>query len=214
MPTLPQPQQQQRQPSPACQSGRGCTYREQVNNTLNCVSIAAVFAVHFLLGVAVLLCDGVYSYGGGLKPYVAFYNAFFFLALFWSVHATTKPGPLQVATVINLVSIVFDIIVACSSYDAALWFLIVNILFRPVTSFVLLRRSYERKRRYALNASENVSLGQAIRNLLYHQSQGGDLDLAGKPDQTPPLGVFATIPTSTPSANIHNQSQRGGVQNA
>jgi len=210
------PPQQQQPPSRTingCQARR-CTYMEQINSTLGCVSIAAIFALHFLLGVAVLLCDGMYghNYGNTLKPYIAFYNSFLFVALFWSIHQATKPGPLQIATVVNLVSIVFDIIVACSAYDAALWFLILNILFRPVTSFVLLRRAYERKRQYSLTANENISLGRAIRNLLYHQSQSGDLDLAGKPDQTPPLGVFATIPTT--QQNMQPAPRTTGAQNA
>ena len=97
-------------------------------------------------------------------------------------------------------------------------FLILNIIFRPVTSFVLLRRAYERKRQFSLAANENVSLGRAIRNLLYHQSQSGDLDqlgtaTCGKPEQTPPLGVFATIPTGNITTTTVTSQSVGGQRN-
>lgn len=139
-----------------------------VNKTLNCVSIASVLAIHFLLGVAILLIDGFYD--DEKKSYFALYNSIFYLTLFWSVQEHLKPGPLHMAIVVNLISIVLDIIVASFSWGSAFWFVIINIIFRPITSIVLLRKSYQRKRRFNLNGIASTSLLEGILNLLYQSN--------------------------------------------
>ncbi|KAH9387994.1 hypothetical protein TYRP_014686 [Tyrophagus putrescentiae] len=167
------------------------TFLDKVNHTLNCISIVSVFAVHFLLITATIIASR--SSDGEI---IAFYNAFFFVALFLAVYEHLKPGPLQLATVINLLSIIFDILMIGNVYyDAAQLFLIINIVFRPLTTVVLLRKSYQRKRRLQLHSSEATSLASAIKNLLYNPNADAlsdDLEL-GKPDLPT---VLSTLPNS------------------
>ena len=142
-----------------------------------------------------------------MRPYFAYYNAFFFLTLFWSVHEHLKPGPLQMATVVNLVSIVFDIIVAANVEGPSLLLIIINILFRPLSAVVLLRKSYLRKRRFNLHTSEATSLGTAIKNLLY--SQGGDVPDPERPYGKDPLPhVLSTLPSATAPTSGQTNAQR------
>lgn len=48
--------------------------------------------------------------------------------------------------------------------------MIINIIFRPITSIVLLRKSYQRKRRFNLNGIASTSLLEGILNLLYQSN--------------------------------------------
>ncbi len=77
-------------------------------------------------------------------------------------------------------------------------FLIINIGLRPLTTVVLLRKSYQRKRRLQLHSTETTSLASAIKNLLYNANADaavGDLEL-GKPDQSLPTVLSTLTPNS------------------
>ena len=158
---------------------------------------------------------------------IAFYNAFFFAALFLAVNEHLKPGPLQLATFINLFSIVFDILIVCNSDNEIeqlyvpfftymsrpafnllfpfllplqlyFRFLIINVVFRPLTTVVLLQKYNQQKRRLQLHGSEGTSLASAIKNLLYNPNADAvfdDFEVGKKPDLLLPT-VFSTLPNS------------------
>ncbi|KAH9396781.1 hypothetical protein TYRP_003077 [Tyrophagus putrescentiae] len=170
------------------------TFLEMVNHSLNCISIVGVFKVHFFLIMATIIISN--SSDGAI---IAFYNAFFFAALFLAVNEHLKPGPLQLATFINLFSIVFDILIVCNSdNEIEQLFLIINVVFRPLTTVVLLQKYNQQKQRLQLHGSEGTSLASAIKNLLYNPNADAvfdDFEVGKKPDLLLPT-VFSTLPNS------------------
>jgi len=79
-----------------------------------------------------------------------------------------------------------------------------------MTSVVLLRKSYQRKRRFNLHASETTSLAVAIRNLLYNSQQlnGEEADRPYGKDPLP--NILSTLP-SDPANRQQTQPKREGV---
>lgn len=70
---------------------------------------------------------------------------------------------------------------------------------RPISSLILLRKSYERNRRLTLQPNQSVSLGTAIKSLLY-QRQNGIMDTnmlyelyPTKDHQQPATSMLSTI---------------------
>ena len=65
-----------------------------------------------------------------------------------------------------------------------------------MTSLILLRKSYERKRRFNLYSNDMTSLGTAIKNLLYTNNPQHETDLYHGKDPIPSLNVLSTLPTN------------------
>ncbi|KAL3274085.1 hypothetical protein HHI36_015502 [Cryptolaemus montrouzieri] len=81
-----------------------------------------------------------------------FYNSLFCFTLLWGIHSHDNEEPLQLALIINVISIILDIFVIIfypnMDYHAGAKFsfgiAIVNLLVRPLTSMVLFKLAQER----------------------------------------------------------------------
>lgn len=76
-----------------------------------------------------------------------YYNIIFLLVLFWGIHQKDSPEPIQIALAINLLSILFDVIILAAYFPSSfrsserfsVGMAILNLVFRPLTSFGLYR---------------------------------------------------------------------------
>ncbi|XP_012286385.1 uncharacterized protein LOC105702963 [Orussus abietinus] len=99
-----------------------------------------IFAVHF-----VLISWAVQ--GAWCPPSAMLYNLVFFVCLLWAIHNGQSDEPIQLALIVNILSILLDVIIlsiyfpsssyASEKFSAA--FLIINMIVRVVSTFVLLR---------------------------------------------------------------------------
>ncbi|XP_034239165.1 uncharacterized protein LOC117644083 [Thrips palmi] len=107
--------------------------------------LKGVFLVHF-----VLITWGIQGYWS--PDSFLFYNALFILSILWSIHNKESDEPLQISVIINVISILFDVIVLAtyfprsfsSSERFSVAMTILNLVIRPVTSVVLWRLASER----------------------------------------------------------------------
>ncbi|KPM04385.1 Angiotensin II, type I receptor-associated protein-like protein [Sarcoptes scabiei] len=104
--------------------------------------LKGTFFIHFVLITSSMLTLN------WLPEIFFFYNLFFFLSIFWALHSLDDPNPVQLASILNLSAVLFDIVAITSNYNDnhyrhgfafSIFLLIVNTLARPFTSFFLLK---------------------------------------------------------------------------
>ena len=108
-------------------------------------TLKAIFIVHFIL-----ITWGIQGFWS--PDSYLFYNALFMLALLWGIHSKESDDPLQIAVIINVLSILFDVIVLAAYFPASfrsserfsVAMTILNLVIRPVTSVILCRVASER----------------------------------------------------------------------
>ncbi|XP_045476019.1 uncharacterized protein LOC123681773 [Harmonia axyridis] len=105
------------------------------------LKLKIVFTVHFIL--IALSTMGYWSTSAFL-----FYNSIFCFMLIWGIHAHESEEPIQMALIVNIVSIALDIFIFIFSYPAdhasarekfSAVIAIFNLLTRPASSIILFR---------------------------------------------------------------------------
>nr|XP_027198150.1 uncharacterized protein LOC113792463 [Dermatophagoides pteronyssinus] len=124
--------------------------------------IKGTFFLHFILFICSMITVN-------WLPDVCFlYNLLFFLCLLWALESKYNPEPVQIAAIINLLAILFDIIVMSTNFSHnhyrdgfgfSIFLLICNILVRPFTTFVLLRIHNDRELRQTLYGGATTGSG-------------------------------------------------------
>ncbi|KAG8227312.1 hypothetical protein J437_LFUL004860 [Ladona fulva] len=107
--------------------------------------IKAISLIHF-----VLITWG--AQGSWCPSSYLFYNILFMIALFWGIHQKETSEPVQIAFVIDVISIFFDVVLLASFFPTG--FLsrerfsaavaILNLIFRPFSAFGLYRICQDR----------------------------------------------------------------------
>lgn len=163
-------------------------------NVIPNAPIKLVFIVHFIL-----ICLGL---GKWCPLSYFFYNALFFMLLFWTMHSKEAEEPIQMAVAVNAASIILDILVialyfpeyyrASDRFSAGM--AILNLIIRPVTTLILYRLYAER-----VNAS-----GGAVPPMFgiatSQRSPYQDIDVVVH--QTVPR---TEVPSPSPFSPIHNK---------
>ncbi|XP_026293467.1 type-1 angiotensin II receptor-associated protein [Frankliniella occidentalis] len=104
-----------------------------------------IFLVHFIL-----ITWGIQGFWS--PDSYLFYNGLFILSLLWGIHHRESDEPLQIAVIINVLAILFDVIVLAAYFPAtfrsserfSIAMAILNLVIRPVTSVILCRIANER----------------------------------------------------------------------
>ncbi|XP_071454546.1 type-1 angiotensin II receptor-associated protein [Hetaerina americana] len=108
--------------------------------------VKVIFLVHFILST--------WGMQGVWAPHsYFFYNIIFICLLFWALLHKDSPEPIHMALLVNLISILFDVIVLSSFFPDTYFsrerfsvgMAILNLVFRPITSFGLYRISQDRE---------------------------------------------------------------------
>ncbi|KAK3925848.1 Type-1 angiotensin II receptor-associated protein [Frankliniella fusca] len=148
-----------------------------------------IFLVHFILVTWGI--QGFWSPDSYL-----FYNGLFILTLLWGIHHKESDEPLQIAVIINVLAILFDVIVLAAYFPAtfrsserfSIAMAILNLVIRPVTSVILCRIATER----IGGRGDTVSPGRPraayddIDNPSGHQSVPGVVTIDGTAGKQPP----------------------------
>ncbi|EEC07596.1 conserved hypothetical protein [Ixodes scapularis] len=110
------------------------------------LQLKAIFLLHLLLSLWPL------QERWAPQAYL-YYNLVYLLTLAWAIHNKDSEEPVFMALAINLGSIIMDIITLAMSFPSTFTFCagmaIVLLLFRPISSILLLRIFNERGGRYA-----------------------------------------------------------------
>lgn len=121
--------------------------------------IKGTFVSHFMLITWALITTD------WMPTVFLLYNAFFFLALFWSLATPQNSEPVQLAAIINLLSILLDLMCIATNYGRyhfqdwfgfSLFLLIINLILRGITSIVLLRIYNDRNDRFGTYGGAGV----------------------------------------------------------
>lgn len=151
-----------------------------------------VFLVHF-----VLITWGVQGFWS--PDSFLFYNSLFILTLLWAIHNKESDDPLQIALIINALSILFDVIVLAvyfptnfrTSERFSVAMTILNLVIRPLTCVILCRLSSERGADFP-GRGDSVAPGRPraayddIDNPSGHQSVPGVVTVDGSGGKQPP----------------------------
>ncbi|KAK9888108.1 hypothetical protein WA026_000383 [Henosepilachna vigintioctopunctata] len=142
------------------------------------LKLKIIFAIHLIL--VSLSAMGFWSTSAYL-----FYNSLFCLMLIWGIHAHDSEEPLQMALIVDVISIALDIFVFVFSYPGehasvkekfSAVIAIFNLLSRPVSSILLFKLAQERGNTTGILA-EIFTRGT-------NQSSYEDMDRSTPPAQT------------------------------
>jgi len=183
--------------------------------------IKGTFVLHFMLITWALITTD------WMPKIFIFYNTFFFLSLFWSLGAPQNPEPVQLSAIINLLSILLDLLCIATNYSRyhfldwfgfSIFLLIINLIVRAITSIVLLRIYNDRNDRFgAYNIERPFSSGTGIRDAFSGGfsgrgagRSGGYEDLDG-PTSVVSSGAGGNVSSTTAAAASAQTNQAGNV---
>ncbi|KAI2807227.1 hypothetical protein BLOT_009190 [Blomia tropicalis] len=170
--------------------------------------IKGTFISHFMLVTLALITTD------WMPKIFILYNSFFFFTLLWSLGAPQNCESVQLAAIINLLSILLDLISIAINYGRyhyldwfgfSLFLLIVNLILRGITTIVLFRIYNDRNDRfgsYGLDRSPFTGTGirDAFTNVRSNQTGYQDLDA-----NSPPSNVTSSRDqVSSATSNVNN----------
>lgn len=127
-----------------------------------------------------------------------FYNAFFFIGILWCLHSPESEEPILITTFMDLLFILMDAITIGVHNRVFTWgtfFVIINLLLRPISSLILLRFYNERSGRYntlGIPGFANYGAGTPATNPTSTSGRGGYQDIESRPYQTVPSSLVDT----------------------
>ncbi|XP_053643493.1 type-1 angiotensin II receptor-associated protein isoform X1 [Cherax quadricarinatus] len=158
-----------------------------------------IFFAHLILTVWSNFC-------GSLPESFVFYNTIFLLTIIWSLHQRESEEAPFMALCTNLLAIMFDIvnlayywphtISGMKRFGAAM--AILNLLLRPLTSFMLYRIVQDRAGSYG-----TFGLPSSFEGIFGGPRRSPYEDIDQAPQNNPSTGMDQeNVPTSSPSENL------------